>query len=152
MAVIRHIARPLLASIFVAAGADTMLHPAERAKTAEPVIARLHQAAPALPEDAETVVRLNGAAQLMAGLSLATGRLPRLSALLLAGSLVPTTLGGHRFWEFDDPRQRQQQRTHALKNGAILGGLLFAAADRGGSPSLGWRAKHAVRKAAVPLP
>jgi putative oxidoreductase len=64
-----------------------------------------------------------------AGGMLAAGILPRLAALTLAGSLVPTTFGGHRFWEIEDPMQRAQQRTHFLKNTAILGGLLIAALD-----------------------
>jgi putative oxidoreductase len=152
MAVVHHIARPLLASVFISAGADTLLHPDKRAETAAPVIAKVRELVPALPDNGEAVVRLNAGAQLLAGLALASGRLPRLAALVLAGSLVPTTLGGHRFWEYQDPQERRRQRTHALKNMAILGGLLFAATDRGGSPSLGWRARRAVRKAAVPLP
>ena len=52
--------------------------------------------------------------------------LPRLSALALAGSLVPTTLGAHRFWEQQGPAATQQ-RTQFLKNAAILGGLILVA-------------------------
>jgi uncharacterized membrane protein YphA (DoxX/SURF4 family) len=49
--------------------------------------------------------------------------------MTLATSLVPTTFGGHRFWEISDPAQRAQQQVHFLKNAAILGGLLIAAFD-----------------------
>ena len=65
--------------------------------------------------------------QLGAGGMLAAGILPRLAALALAMSVVPTTVAGHRFWEIEDPVQRARQRTQFLKNTAILGGLLLAA-------------------------
>ncbi len=60
---------------------------------------------------------------------LAAGVVPRLAAMALAASIIPTTAAGHRFWEIDDPQRRAQQRTHFLKNAAILGGLLIAAFD-----------------------
>ena len=69
-----------------------------------------------MPDDVEQVVRLNGAVQLVAGSMLALGRVPRLSALAIAASLLPTTYAGHRFWETDDKQERTQQRIHFLKN------------------------------------
>jgi hypothetical protein len=36
---------------------------------------------------------------------------------------------------------------HFLKNLAIFGGLLIAAADTAGRPSLAWRSRHAARSA-----
>jgi hypothetical protein len=71
------------------------------------------------------------------------GWMPRLAALAIAGTLVPTTLAGHRFWEADEPQTRKQQRIQFLKNLSMLGGLLIAAADTGGRPSLVWRSRHA---------
>ena len=62
--------------------------------------------------------------------SLALGLAPRLSALALAGSLVPTTLAGHAYWTIDDPAVRKVQRIHFHKNMALIGGLLFAALDQ----------------------
>jgi putative oxidoreductase len=131
MSVVRAVARPLLASIFVLQGYDTLLHPEKVAERAEPVVRSLSEKIPAVPEQAEQAVRLNGAIQLAAGLMLATGRLPRLSALALAATLIPTTLAGHPFWATDDKQERAQQRIHFLKNAAMLGGLLIAAADTG---------------------
>ncbi|MHB2022052.1 MAG: DoxX family protein [Mycobacteriales bacterium] len=152
MPVVDYLARPLLASIFIASGADTMLKPSSRVEMARPVVERLSAAIPALPSDPETAIRINGAVQCIAGLSLAAGRFPRLAALVLAASLVPTTAAGHRFWEHEDPAARRQQRSHLLKNASILGGLLLAATNRGGAPSLGWRARKALRRTALPLP
>jgi uncharacterized membrane protein YphA (DoxX/SURF4 family) len=72
----------------------------------------------------------------------------RPAALVLAGSLIPTTLAGHRFWDAPDPETRRQQTIQFLKNVAMFGGLLLAAADTGGRPSVPWRAKRAVSHAA----
>lgn len=143
---VRRLARPMLAAVFVAGGVDTLKTPGGRAELAEPVALPLARRLPApLPEDPEALVRLNAAVQVVAGLALATGRLPRLSAVVLAASLVPTTLAGHRFWEADDPAARKQQQLHFTKNVAILGGLLVAAVDTGGRPSVAWRARQAVQ-------
>ena len=142
---VRRLARPMLAAVFVAGGVDSLKTPGGRAQLAEPVAVPLARAIPApLPEDPETLVRLNAVVQVAAGLALATGRLPRLAAAVLAGSLVPTTLAGHRFWEVSDAAARKQQQLHFTKNLGILGGLLMAAVDTGGKPSVGWRARQAV--------
>jgi putative oxidoreductase len=129
MSVIRTIARPMLGGIFVLAGLDVLANPEPRAKMAKPVVDALAAAVPVSPKDPLTAVTLNALVHVVAGGMLAAGILPRLAALTLAGSLVPTTFGGHRFWEIEDPMQRAQQRTHFLKNTAILGGLLMAALD-----------------------
>ena len=60
-----------------------------------------------IPTEPVTLVRINAVAQIAAGLALATGRAPRLSAAVLAASLVPTTAAGHRFWEESDPDAAQ---------------------------------------------
>jgi uncharacterized membrane protein YphA (DoxX/SURF4 family) len=70
-------------------------------------------------------VQFIGVVQVVAGTALALGVLPRLSALALAGSLVPTTLAGHRFWEARDDAARSQQTIQFLKNAAMMGGLLM---------------------------
>jgi putative oxidoreductase len=147
MLVLRAIARPMLASIFIVQGWDTFRNPEKVAPRAEPVVQRIAGRMPAAPDDTEQAVRLNGAIQVAAGTMLALGRFPRLSALVLAATLVPTTAAGHRFWETDDKQERAQQRIHFLKNLSMLGGLLIAAADTAGSPSLAWRTRHAARSA-----
>ena len=145
MLVLRAVARPMLASIFIVQGYDTFRRPERVAARAEPVVRPLAERFPAIPAKTEDAVRLNGAVQMVAGSMLALGRWPRLSALALAATLVPTTAAGHRFWEEDDEGAKAQQRIHFLKNVAILGGLLIAAADTAGNPSLAWRGRHAAR-------
>ena len=89
----------MVASIFVIQGYETFRRPERVAPRAEPVVRPLAERIPAVPAKTEDAVRLNGAVQMVAGLLLALGRFPRLSALALAGTLVPTTAAGHRFWE-----------------------------------------------------
>ena len=79
-----------------------------------------------LPLDDEALVKANGAAQLVAGTTLALGIMPRASAAVLAASLLPTSIAGHPYWRVDDPAQRQAQKLQFQKNMAMLGGLLFA--------------------------
>lgn len=147
MPVLRAIARPMLASIFAIQGFDTVLHPERVARQAEPVVRPLADRVSAVPANTEQAVRISGAVQLAGALMLAVGRLPRLSALAIAATLVPTTLAGHRFWEVEDDKDRAQQRIHFLKNVSMLGGLLIAAGDTAGRPSLAWRGRHAAKTA-----
>ena len=147
MAVLRALARPMLASIFIAQGYDTLRHPDRVAPRAEKVVGPLKDRIDALPDNTEQLVRINGGIQLVAGSLLAIGRFPRLSALTLAATLVPTTLAGHPYWETKDPQERAQQRIHFVKNLTMLGGLLIAAADTEGKPSLAWQGRHVVHSA-----
>jgi uncharacterized membrane protein YphA (DoxX/SURF4 family) len=121
---LKPIARPLLAAMFVYGGLDSFRHPESKAPTAEAVAPKVASQV-GLPQDTVLLVKLNGAAQVVAGATLALGVLPRLSALVLAGSLIPTTAAGHRFWEQDEPAAKRPQTNHFLKNAAMLGGLLM---------------------------
>jgi uncharacterized membrane protein YphA (DoxX/SURF4 family) len=137
----------MLASIFIVQGLDSLLHPGPRAAAAEAVVRPLAERVPAVPAQAEQAVRLNGAIHLVAGSLLAIGKFPRLSAAALAATLLPTTYAGHRFWESDDKQERAQQQIHFLKNVTMLGGLLIAAGDTAGNPSIAWRSRHAATTA-----
>ena len=137
----------MVASIFIIQGYDTFRRPERVAPLAEPVVRPLAERVPAVPAKTEQAVRINGAVQMVAGALLALGRFPRLSALAMAGTLVPTTLAGHRFWEADEDADQAQQRIHFLKNLSMFGGLLIAAADTAGNPSLAWRTRHAAKTA-----
>lgn len=150
--IVRRLARPMLASIFIAGGIDALRKPASKANAAQPVLDQAVQALPAsvtdrLPSNPETLIQINAAVQIGAGALFALGKAPRLSALALAGTLVPTTAVGHDFWNVEDPAARAQQRTQFIKNVSLLGGLLLAAVDTEGKPSLGWRGRRAARRA-----
>lgn len=146
MALSRRIARPLLASIFVAGGVDAVRHPASKVKKAESVTGPLAERLEFLPSDPERLVQINGAVQIGAGLLLATGRFRRVASLALIASIIPTTYAGHRFWEEADEEARSQQMMQLFKNLGLLGGLILAAVDTEGEPSLSWRAKRRARR------
>ena len=149
---VRRIARPLMSTIFIAGGIDALRNPAPRAKAATPLIEQGKETLPnsvtsSVPEDPETLVRINGAIQVGGGILLATGKAPRIASIALAGSLVPTTLAGHAFWNETDPEAKAAQKIQFLKNVSLLRGLLIAAVDTEGKPSLAWRGRRAARKA-----
>ncbi len=157
MTLTRLIARPMLSSMFIVGGINSLRNTETMAERAKPVTDMISgwakKVAPnaPIPTDEKTLVRVNAGVHIGAGLALATGRAPRLSALVLAASLVPTTAAGHRFWEAHEDGMRANQQTHFFKNLSMLGGLLFAAVDNNGKPSVAWRAKHSastVRKEA----
>ncbi|MGY1651645.1 DoxX family protein [Geodermatophilus sp. SYSU D01119] len=149
---VRRIARPLLAASFVYGGVDTLRNPQTRVPGAQPVVDSITRTADQqlpvqVPRDVEQWVRIDAGIKVGAGALFALGKLPRLSALALAGSIVPTTLAGHRFWEHEDPEERFGQLSNFLKNAGLLGGLLIAAVDTEGRPSVGYRAKRAAKRA-----
>ncbi|HWM04500.1 MAG TPA: DoxX family membrane protein [Actinophytocola sp.] len=150
--ILRRIARPMLAAVFVSGGIDSLRNPKPPMQAAEPVLDKtVGQMKDKLPDnvptDPESLVKLDAAVKIAAGVTLGLGWFPRLSALLLAGSLIPTTAAAHRFWEIEDPQERAAQQIHFLKNLGLLGGLLLASVDTHGKPSLRWRAEHAARVA-----
>lgn len=151
MSLVRMVARPMLASIFVVQGGKNLRQPDPAIPAATTFVERfgptLRRRVPVLPTDPKALVRLNAGAQICAGLALATGRFPRIASLVLLGSLVPTTIAGHPFWETDDPQQRANQRIQVLKNAGLAGGLLLASVDTDGKPGLSWRAQRAARDA-----
>lgn len=124
------VASPLIASIFIRAGLDAAVDPEGKVKKAEAVTQPLAQRFPVLPDEAATLVRVNGATQVVAGIMLSLGIWRRLAATVLMGSLVPTTLAGHRFWEELDDDARNMQLLQLLKNLGLLGGLLMVATGK----------------------
>ena len=142
----RRIARPLMASIFITGGVDVLRNPGPRVKKAEPVTSKLSETLH-LPDDPEQLVKLNGVLHVGFGTLLFLNKLPRLSAAVLAVTLIPTTAAAHRFWEEEDPQMQKNQQAHFFKNLGLLGGLIIAATDSEGAPSLRWRARRAAKKA-----
>lgn len=142
MPLVRRLARPLLASSFVAGGIETLRNPKPRVPGAAKVVSWI-PAKVSFLRNTEQLVKIDAAAKVLGGMLLATGRLPRPVALGLAVSLVPTTLAGHRFWEETDEAKRKAQQAQFLKNASVFGGLILAAVDTEGKPSLGWRTRAA---------
>jgi uncharacterized membrane protein YphA (DoxX/SURF4 family) len=112
--------RMFLASMFIAGGASTVMDPDGRASKV---------ATAGIPKPREATI-LNGALMVVAGSMLALDIAPKLSAALLAGLLIPTTIVGHPFWNEEDPGARANQQTHFVKNLSMLGGLLTVLAEK----------------------
>ena len=143
MALTRRIARPLLASVFIAGGVEAIRDPEGKAKAAQAVTVPLTRQFPSLPgrSGAAGPGQRRGAGRWWGHSSPPVASAGSLSVALIA-SIIPTTYAGHRFWEEEDDASRAEQRAHFLKNLGLLGGLILAAADTEGEPSLGWRALH----------
>ena len=144
---VRRVARQMLASMFISGGLDALRNPKPKVPRAERVTDPVNEVL-GTHEDTETLIRVNGAVMVAGGVLLSAGRLPRVASVVLATTLIPTTLAAHAFWAEQDPQARAQQKVQFLKNASMFGGLLLAALDTEGRPSVPWRAKRAAHKAA----
>lgn len=79
-----------------------------------------------------SVIELAGALAIIIGYQIRLGTVA-LIAFTIAASLI-----GHRFWELEGA-SRNVQLIHAMKNLAIIGGLLLLFANGGGRFALGTR-------------
>lgn len=142
MAVLRRIARPLLAAPFVTDGVRTLrATPSSGAGAESPSLS-----VGSVKLDPEQLARVTGAVQVGAGALLALGRFPRLASLALAASLVPATLTDQAWWKEEDPELRKDRRDRFLHSVGLFGGLLIAAADTHGKPSAAYRTRHAASR------
>ncbi|MFZ2511201.1 MAG: DoxX family membrane protein [Gordonia sp. (in: high G+C Gram-positive bacteria)] len=150
--ILRKIARPLLATAFIASGADLLRAKPAVAATVQPMVDTGRQALPdqisgKLPANASTAMRVAGVVQVGGGILLATGKAPRLASAALATTLIPVTVYDGAFWTETDPVRREARKVGLIKNVGLLGGVLIATADTEGKPSAAWRAQHAVAEA-----
>lgn len=131
----------MLASYFIADGVDAVRHPESHVAKFQRVQPFLEKAGlpPVLSADAKMLTRVSGAASAIAGLCLATGRKPRVAALALAALNVPLTVVNNPVWAAEDKEDRKEKVRGILRGLALGGGLILAATDRGGKPSLSWR-------------
>jgi putative oxidoreductase len=60
----------------------------------------------------------------LGGLSVALGIWPDIGALMLAAFAIPAAWWFHRFWEIEDPMQRQVQQSYFGRNLIIVGACL----------------------------
>ena len=116
---LKALGRICLSAIFILGGLDAFKTPGPRTGKVEGA---------GIPEP-ETAVKINGATMVIGGILLALGIMPKVAAGALIGTLIPTTLVGHPFWQEEDPKAVAMQRTHFLKNLGLLGGLLWIIAE-----------------------
>lgn len=148
MTVLRRFARPMLASVFIVDGLDAVKNPdahKEEMEKFRPMIRKVGQrlGLSGIPEDPRVLARISGAVTLVAALALATGKAPRLGALILAAASVKKTVVRYPVWSAQGPLQRREFIDGALRSASLVGGLLIAGADTEGKPSIGWRVRHA---------
>lgn len=147
---IRRIARPLLSAAFIGQGVDALRSPKPAADAARPTLDGLRKlpdpVGTNVPTNAENFARVNAAVQIGGGVLLATGKLPRLASAALAFTVIPGSLGTHQFWSEADPQRKAEQRRAFLADLGLLGGLMIAAVDTEGKPSLGWRGRRAAHR------
>ncbi|MDA2890559.1 DoxX family protein [Mycolicibacterium sp. BiH015] len=147
---IRRVARPMLSAVFISRGVEALRSPKPATDATRQTLEGLSKlpdpVGTNVPSNAETVAKVTAAVQIGGGLLLATGRLPRVASAALALSVVPSSLGGHAFWNEVDPQRKTDERRAFITDISLIGGLIIAAVDTEGKPSLGWRGRRAARK------
>ena len=141
----------MLSAVFISRGIEALRSPKPAAEATRHTLEGLSKlpdpVGTNVPSNAETVARATAAVQIGGGLLLATGKLPRFASAALALSVVPGSLGGHAFWNEVEPERKAAERRAFVTDISLIGGLIIAAVDTEGKPSLGWRGRHAARKA-----
>ena len=147
---IRKVARPMLAAVFISQGAEALRRPAAAADAAGPTLAGLRKlpdpVGSRVPDNPDTVARVTAATQVAGGLLLAAGRVPRIASAALAVAVRPAHHGAHMFWAEPDAVTRSRKRRDFMVDLSLLGGLIIATADTAGKPSLGWRGRRAAKR------
>lgn len=140
----------MLSAVFISRGIEALRSPKPAADATRNTLEGLSKlpdpVGTNVPSNAETVARVNAAVQIGGGLLLATGKLPRVASAALALTVVPGSLGGHNFWNENDPQRKADERRAFVTDISLIGGLIIAAVDTEGKPSLGWRGRRAARK------
>lgn len=142
---LRRVARPLLASMFIQEGLDALRAPAPHVITAREPAQRASRALglrrPLTDRDLTMVVRAHGGLTVAAGLGLALGKAPRSCSLVLAALSVPLAIAHQPFTKGTGPRaERTKSFVQALGS---VGAALLAAADKQGKPGFAWRVERA---------
>ncbi len=114
MSLIKTLSHAFLAGIFIINGYGAFAEPGGRVTLVDKA---------RIPAPRQAVI-LNGGTMVVGGTALAVGFLPKLAALVLIGSLIPTTLVGHPYWKEENPQTRANQQGQFLKNLAMIGGLV----------------------------
>jgi uncharacterized membrane protein YphA (DoxX/SURF4 family) len=131
----------MLASSFVVAGLDKLKNADDTAKQLSPLLRRASESLP-FPADEKMLARVIGGTQVGAGALLALGKFSRFSATLLAGITALNAFVEWRSADISTKEGRLARRAQLLKNISLAGGVLLAAVDTAGRPSLAWRAEH----------
>lgn len=149
MALVRRIARPLLAAPFVVEGVRTVLRPEREIdvypEAFEAVDSTLSKSSAPGFLDARTIIRASGAVAAGAGVLYATNRYPRAAAATLLLTTSVGWAGRKKVWELRGEERAQEIRA-ILTDAGLLGGMLLAVVDHDGKPSLRYQANQFVER------
>lgn len=155
MNLLRGVGRLLLGGFFIVNGVKAVRHPDQFTPAAEPLAQRFvplmqrtlpSPAAAWVPEDTTTLVRANGAASALGGLSMATGLGRRYGAGLAAVSMLPHVLAATP--KGGTASEKEARRSLFVRNLALFGASLVVSQDTAGKPGLMWRANDARKRLA----
>ncbi|MGP9539453.1 hypothetical protein ACT3SP_15700 [Brachybacterium sp. AOP43-C2-M15] len=149
MALVRRIARPLLAAPFIFEGVRTALHPEREIDVSPEAFDAVDSALAksSAPDflDVRGVVRATGAIAAGAGVLYATNRYPRAAAATLLLTTSIGWAGRKKVWELRGEELTQEVQS-ILTDAGLLGGVLLAVVDHDGRPSLGYRANKFIER------
>ena len=164
---IRRLARPMLATVFVIDGVETLRNPQAHVAQAAPLVDKaaplvekgeqavnehVTTSVPPVTKDTETLVKALAGVKIGAGVLFALGKAPRLSALALTASHLPSAVARNDFWAESDRDAKSRKTTGMATDVALLGALLLASVDTAGQPGLAWRARKAGDTVQAKLP
>ncbi len=143
MSIITGLARPLLAVPFVLSGVDAVRHPDKHVDAVERINPTLEQmgVGPLSEGTVTKATRALGGVRIVAGVCMALGKKPRLSALVLAKTEMALAAVRNPVW-LSSGEERKKHMAGLAASAGLVGGALVAAGDRRGKPSLGWRLQH----------
>lgn len=149
MSLVRRIARPLLAAPFILEGVRSFRQPARQIDVAPTAFEKAdsvlaESSAPGFV-DVRTIVRGTAAVTIGAGLLYATNRAPRVAAATLLVTSSVGWAGRKKIWELSG-EERIQELQSMLVDAGLLGGMLLAAVDHDGKPSVGYRVNKFVER------
>ncbi|WP_193104112.1 hypothetical protein [Brachybacterium sp. FME24] len=149
MALVRRIARPLLAAPFVVEGVRTALRPEREIdvypQAFEAVDSTLSKSSAPSFVDARTIIRATGVIAAGAGVLYAANRCPRAAAAALLMTTSVGWVGRKKVWELRG-EERTQEIQAILTDAGLLGGVLLAVVDHDGRPSLGYQMNQFVER------
>lgn len=149
MALVRRIARPLLAAPFIFEGVRTALRPEREIDVCpeafEAVDTALSKTSAPGFVDVRSIIRVSGAVAAGAGVMYATNRYPRAAAAALLATTSVGWAGRKRVWELRG-QERVQEIRSILTDAGLLGGVMLAVVDHEGRPSLGYQMNQFVER------
>lgn len=149
MALVRRIARPLLAAPFIFEGVRTALRPEREIdvypEAFEAVDTALSKTSAPGFVDVRAIIRVSGAVAAGAGVMYATNRYPRTAAAALLLTTSVGWAGRKRVWELRG-QERVQEIQSILTDAGLLGGVMLAVVDHDGRPSLGYQVNQFVER------